>query len=125
MGFWFLWDTAPIRLEDVGEDESDDDQPLARIPGNVLFAPRVDQLAVLASGRIHGFVSHCGLNSIHEAMHFGIPVVAVPFIGDQFVTARLVVEKGAGLRLSTDATSKIFSDTVKQIVLDEAFRSRA
>jgi UDP:flavonoid glycosyltransferase YjiC (YdhE family) len=35
----------------------------------------------LAHPKTVAFVSHIGLNSLNEAVHFGIPLVAVPFFG--------------------------------------------
>eukprot|EP00931_Biecheleriopsis_adriatica_P116232 TRINITY_DN91903_c0_g1_i1.p1 TRINITY_DN91903_c0_g1~~TRINITY_DN91903_c0_g1_i1.p1 ORF type:complete len:582 (+),score=132.89 TRINITY_DN91903_c0_g1_i1:51-1796(+) len=102
----FLWDAKEEEVEEqvaaaVQQEDSEAGQSHSQpLPGNLLFAPSVPQLAVLSSGRIAAFVTHCGLNSVHEALHFGVPMLGLPFVGDQLVTARLIVEAGAGLRLS-------------------------
>ncbi|CAE7579436.1 UGT2B20 [Symbiodinium natans] len=102
--FRFLWDAHEEEVEALLAPSlstaSDGQAHVAALPANVLFAPGVPQLGVLASGRISSFVTHCGLNSVHEALHFGVPMLGLPFVGDQMVTARLIVESGAGLRLS-------------------------
>ncbi|XP_031375751.1 UDP-glycosyltransferase 13-like [Punica granatum] len=57
----------------------------------------VDQDEVLASSSIGGFVSHCGWNSVTEAMWAGVPVLAWPHRGDQRVNAQVVEESGLGV----------------------------
>lgn len=94
--FRFIWDA---REEEVEASIFAAKAHSAALPANVLFAAGVPQLRVLASGRISIFVTHCGLNSVHEALHFGVPMLGLPFVGDQMVTARLIVENGAALRL--------------------------
>jgi len=111
-GIRFLWDIGREDVEDLFGDSHSLD--------HVLFAKGVDQLAVLAGGAVDGFVSHCGLNSVHEAMHFGVPILALPFLGDQLVAARLVEERGAGLRLNVARLSSApLADAMRAIAFDE------
>lgn len=127
-GIRFLWDfdaeEAEKHMRDEAEIEGHAHQPA--MPANVLFAPRVDQLAVLASGGVDAFVSHCGLNSVHEALHFGVPIVAVPFLGDQLVTGRLVEEAEVGERLSVQRlTAADFAEVVRRLVSEERYTRAA
>ncbi|KAL9259239.1 UDP-glycosyltransferase 71K2-like protein [Drosera capensis] len=66
------------------------------------WAPQVE---VLAHEAVVGFVSHCGWNSILEALWFGRPIVTWPMYAEQnFNAFQLVEEMGLGinLRLSYD-----------------------
>lgn len=53
------------------------------------WAPQVAMLSHVAVG---GFLSHCGWNSVLEAMASGTMILAWPMEADQFVDARLLVE---------------------------------
>ncbi|KFK35869.1 hypothetical protein AALP_AA4G047400 [Arabis alpina] len=53
------------------------------------WAPQADVLNHLA---VCGFLSHCGWNSVLEAMASGTMILAWPMEADQFVDARLLVE---------------------------------
>lgn len=94
----FLWDADEQEVQALlnGPESAH----AVAFPGNVHFA-RVPQIRVLR--RAVAFITHCGLNSVHEALHFAVPMLGLPFLGDQLVTARLIVEIGAGLRLSVPA----------------------
>jgi len=67
------------------------------IPPNMVACAFVDQQAVLE--KAHVFVTHCGQNSCSEAIGHGVPVVAVPFFGDQIVNGERFQELGCGILL--------------------------
>ena len=56
----------------------------------VLVVDWVPQLALLRHSSIYSAVLHGGLGGLQEALSFGVPVVAVPFFGDQFDSAARV-----------------------------------
>lgn len=45
------------------------------------------------------FISHCGLNSVTEAIYFGVPLICIPINWDQYDNAALIKSKGFGLVL--------------------------
>jgi UDP:flavonoid glycosyltransferase YjiC (YdhE family) len=97
---------------------------LGPIPGNFLVAPQVPQLEILP--RTEVFVSHGGMGSVMESLACGVPLVVVPHILEQEVTARRVQELGLGLALdSTTLTADQLREAVAQVAGDGAFRTRA
>jgi MGT family glycosyltransferase len=64
---------------------------------NVRVADYVDQWAVLRDA--DAFITHHGLNSTHEAIYHGVPMLSCPFIWDQPALARRCQEFGLALPL--------------------------
>ena len=48
------------------------------------------------------FISHGGLNSIHDSLYLGVPLLLVPRQAEQTLNALRVVELGAGLTLKKE-----------------------
>uniref|UniRef100_A0A0D3EV72 Glycosyltransferase N-terminal domain-containing protein n=2 Tax=Oryza TaxID=4527 RepID=A0A0D3EV72_9ORYZ len=61
--------------------------------GNGLVVPWCDQLGVLCHRSVGGFLSHCGWNSLLEAVFAGVPLLALPVVWDQVVDARVVADE--------------------------------
>ncbi|KAI3409372.1 RING-type domain-containing protein [Psidium guajava] len=70
----------------------------------------VDQRDILMHESVHGFLSHCGWNSVLESVCIGVPILAWPMMAEQPLNARMVVEEiGAGLRVeAADGTARGF-----------------
>ena len=72
-------------------------ETLGTIPENIRAYSFVPQIEVLKHADV--FLTHCGMNSVNEALYTGVPMVAMPFINDQITNARRVVELGLGKRV--------------------------
>ncbi|KAH7723355.1 UDP-glucuronosyl/UDP-glucosyltransferase [Aphelenchoides avenae] len=66
---------------------------------NVLHFDSIDQPSLLAHPKTKLFISHCGQNGLNEAAYFGVPVLAIPFFGDQLYNAAIVQNKRLGICL--------------------------
>ncbi|MEV0397014.1 glycosyltransferase [Polymorphospora rubra] len=75
---------------------------LPTYPANWAVHDRVDQQRILSRADV--FVTHGGSNSFHEALLARVPVVVVPFFGDQPLVARRAAELGIGIALDGGAT---------------------
>ena len=64
---------------------------------NVMFTEKVDQIALLNNKELKLFVTHGGGNSISEAIDANVPMVVIPFFGDQHVSADLISYNNFGL----------------------------
>ncbi len=73
---------------------------LPPLPAAVRVESFVPQAAVLAHPSVVAFVSHCGMNSIHESLEAGKPMLALPFFGDQHYNAARLVDLGVALKLN-------------------------
>ncbi|CAA0830317.1 UDP-glycosyltransferase 86A1 [Striga hermonthica] len=72
-----------------------------KIKNKALVVPWCDQIRVLSSPAVGGFLTHCGWNSTLESMWCGVPMICCPLEFDQPTVTKLVVDDwGLGIRLS-------------------------
>ena len=67
---------------------------LKKVPSNIHVYNSVPQLEVLKMADV--FVTHGGMNSVSEALVYGVPMVVIPFVSDQPVNARCIEKLGVG-----------------------------
>lgn len=84
--------------------------------------PYVDQIAVLE--KADAFLTHCGMNSVSEALHFKVPLVMCPQTNEQKGVAFRVNELGAGMYLSGDSISDI-QMAVKELLQRSEYKEKA
>ncbi|XP_074263986.1 UDP-glycosyltransferase 74E1-like [Silene latifolia] len=73
----------------------------------------VPQLDVLTHDSIACFVTHCGYNSITEALSFGVPMLSVPQFLDQPVDAHFVEQVwGAGITVKRNENGLVVQDEI-------------
>lgn len=79
-------------------------------------------LAVLQHPNVRAFVSHCGINSVHESMASGTPIVGIPMLADQFDMAMRVKDAGVGLFVDKLSFSPDeLRSAIKQVISDPTF----
>ena len=64
-------------------------------PSNFKVYETVNQLEVLS--KAHLFITHCGGNSFSEAIHHNVPMIGIPFFGDQHLIADKIRKLGLGI----------------------------
>ncbi|CAH0395115.1 unnamed protein product [Bemisia tabaci] len=72
------------------------------IPGqsnNILAQKWIPQHSVLAHPKVKAFITQGGLQSFQEAVHYGVPLVGVPFYGDHANNVLKMVDAGIGTQL--------------------------
>ena len=92
------------------------------LPEHISVFSHVDQIAVLQQADV--FVSHCGMNSVSESLHFGVPLVMLPQTAEQKGVAQRVHQLGAGVKLNkSDAESLL--NGIDTVLCNPGYRERA
>jgi zeaxanthin glucosyltransferase len=93
------------------------------VPPNVSVVPHAPQLAMLRRATL--MVSHGGINSIHEALCMGVPLLVLPFDLDQPGNAARVEYRGFGRRLPWEQASPAsVCEALRSLLDDEATARR-
>ena len=74
-----------------------DPDSLGKMPDNIYAYSFVPQIEVLEHADV--FLTHCGMNSVNEALCAGVPMVAMPFLNDQLENASRIVDLRLGKRV--------------------------
>ena len=100
------------------------DNKTYHVPDNFVLVDSVPQIEVLKRASL--FVTHSGMNSTSEAIHYGVPMVCIPNTVDQPLNAyRVADELGAGIRIvSADLSAEKVRDAVCRILTDKRYLER-
>ncbi|XP_076973086.1 UDP-glucuronosyltransferase 3A2-like isoform X2 [Tamandua tetradactyla] len=97
-----------------------------KLAANVKIVDWLPQSDLLAHPSIRLFVTHGGQNSILEAIQHGVPVVGIPFFGDQPENLLRVEAKNFGVSIQLkDLKAETLAVKMKQVLKDKRFKSAA
>ncbi|KAJ8711852.1 hypothetical protein PYW08_008806 [Mythimna loreyi] len=96
------------------------EEVLPNLPKNVHILEWAPQQAILAHPNLVVFITHGGLLSTTESIHFGVPIIGIPVFGDQFINVEKTINKGFGLRVDLSYT---MSDELKEKI-EEVTRNK-
>jgi MGT family glycosyltransferase len=90
----------------------------------VWYYQDVPQLELLKESDI--FITHGGMNSTHEALYNGIPLIIIPQQTEQGIIATQVEKTGCGIRINKDhVTVALLKKTVDTIIKEKSYRMNA
>lgn len=95
---------------------------LGDIPENFVVRNRVNQMEVLKNAAV--LVTHGGMNSAHEALYSGTPLILVPFQEEQRTVARQCEKTGCGIYVHKLDASMV-KDAVDRVRRDSSFAARS
>lgn len=101
-----------------------DPEALGELPDGVVAGVLPPQLPILDRAAV--FVTHGGMNSVHEALWRGVPMVLFPQAADQPVVAARIQRLGAGLTLRGSAPGiDEIGAAAERIRIDPSYARRA
>ncbi|KAL3069532.1 hypothetical protein niasHT_034714 [Heterodera trifolii] len=106
---------------------SDEDAKVFAKYKNVHPVKWMDQKSLLMHPKMRAFVSHCGLNSVSEAVQFGVPILAIPLLADQLYNAIMARVKGIAVQLDVgqlnrDGAEQLLVDGLDKVLNDPSYR---
>jgi MGT family glycosyltransferase len=96
---------------------------LGPLPPNFLVRNWVPQLQVLSNASL--FLTRSGVNSVHEALLHGVPMLLFPEIAEQKVVARQIAKLGAGVVLSEQVKPRELRRQIEKVLGTASFRQAA
>lgn len=100
---------SKTRISDVGD-----------VPNNFIVKNYVPQTELLTYTKL--FITHGGMNSTHEGLYNGVPLIVIPQSADQPVIAKQVENLGAGVKLQMKGlTASQLRETVDYVLGDLSF----
>jgi MGT family glycosyltransferase len=105
-----------------------DSAALGPIPANFTVRPAVPQLQVLERAEL--FITHGGINSMHEGLYYGVPLILIPQQFEQLLNARAAAAHGAGLVLEAPLrgrplTAAALRGALERVMGEPGFRAAA
>ena len=102
-----------------------DPASLKDIPANVEVGQMVPQLEILSQASV--FITHAGMGGVGEAIYFGVPMIAIPQMEEQAITARQIEKNGLGTAFldKTAITSASLKAAIQELLEDASYRDTA
>ncbi|XP_063832458.1 UDP-glucosyltransferase 2-like [Ostrinia nubilalis] len=101
------------------------EEVLPNLPKNVHILKWAPQQGILAHPNCKLFISHGGLLSTSEALHYGVPIIGIPMFADQFMNVDRAIKKGFALRvnIAEDMTDHLKA-AIEEILGNPKYRER-
>ncbi len=102
-----------------------DPESLENVPANVELGKMVPQLDILSQASV--FITHAGMGGTGEAIYYGVPMIALPQMDEQAITARQIEAKGLGFAFvdKEEITSEKLKAAIVKLLENESYRNTA
>lgn len=86
-------------------------------PDNVFITPYTQQSDLLANPKIKLFINHGGQLAMEEGIARGVPMIAMPFYGDQTLNSLRINRMGVGMAVNIH----VLTEDILKLVITEIF----
>ncbi|MBA2938635.1 glycosyl transferase family 1 [Paenibacillus sp. CGMCC 1.16610] len=94
---------------------------LGEIPPNFIVKNYVPQTQLLPYTKL--FITHGGMNSAHEGLYYGVPLIVIPQSADQPMVAAQVASIGAGMQLQMQSlTANQLREAVDHVLSEPSYK---
>lgn len=96
---------------------------LKDIPANVEVGQMVPQLDILSQASV--FITHAGMGGTGEAIYYGVPMIAIPQMDEQAITAGIIEKQGLGIAFpeKDKITSEALKNAIVKLLEDPSYRN--
>lgn len=93
---------------------------------NIVIGPSMPQQEILSHKNLRAFITHGGLLSLMEAVHYGKPVIGIPIFNDQKFNMAQASSQGYGITLDYDnITEDALRTAINALFNDTSYRENA
>ena len=102
-----------------------DPASLKDIPANVEVGQMVPQLDILSQASV--FITHAGMGGTGEAIYYGAPMIAIPQMEEQAITARQIEKLGLGVAFldKSAITSEALKTAIQKLLTEPSYKAAA
>lgn len=102
-----------------------DPASLKDIPANVEVGQMVPQLDILSQASV--FITHAGMGGTGEAIYYGVPMIAIPQMEEQAITARQIEKLGLGVAFldKSAITSEALKTAIQKLLTESSYKAAA
>lgn len=99
-----------------------DPASLTDIPANVEVGQMVPQLDILSQASV--FITHAGMGGTGESIYYSVPMIAIPQMDEQAITARQIEKLGLGRAFLDKAniTSENLREAIETLLEEPSYR---
>ena len=99
-----------------------DPASLQDVPANVELGQMVPQLDILSQASV--FITHAGMGGTGESIYYGVPMIAIPQMDEQAVTAGQIEKLGLGIAFhgKNSVTSQGLKMAIETILQNDSYR---
>ncbi|XP_031622937.1 UDP-glucuronosyltransferase 1-9-like [Contarinia nasturtii] len=96
------------------------------IPSNVMIKQWMPQNDILAHKNVILFISHGGMFGQFESLYHGVPLIMIPFFGDQFRNAGRAQQAGYAKKINfKELSTNILVNTIHEMTTNKSYLNRA
>ena len=101
-----------------------DPDSLTDVPANVELGKMVPQLDILSQASV--FITHAGMGGTGESIYYGVPMIAIPQMDEQAITARQIERNGLGFALLDKGaiTSGMLKEKIQILLNDSSHKEK-
>ncbi|KMP26985.1 UDP-glucosyltransferase [Bacillus cereus] len=101
--------------------DRNDRSKIKKAPDNFIIASYVPQSEILSETDV--FITHGGMNSVHDAIHYNVPFVIIPHNKDQPMIAQRLTELEAAHRLLKENVNvRTLKEAVSDVLSNEKYK---
>ncbi|XP_017299495.2 UDP-glucuronosyltransferase 2B31-like [Diaphorina citri] len=99
-----------------------EEEQLPGLPSNVICRKWLPQHDLLAHPKIKLFITQGGLQSLQESVYFEVPLIGIPFFGDQDYNVKIIKNLGIGTYMDFDSVStEVLYNLMKEVLYNTSY----